>query len=447
MKHLKLFVALFAMLALGVTNAWGAETTVSWTATTNSLGEAISELNGTDVGTIKTGSFEWNYTRTLVSLNTGKKDYVAMSNGYMQLGSSNAGETLQLTTSNIPGTIKSVAVDCWSKNGAHNLTISVGGTSYYSGATPSTSGNTKSGTGTSSGTIDIKFTISKANALYVKSITVVYEETSGSGGEEPEDIVKTLKSIAVKGMTTNYEIGDNFNFDGTCTATYSVTQNDVAQEDETKEVTPTSVSTPDMSTVGEKEVTVTYTEGGKTVTATYTINVTEHVITAGEYALALNNTFFGTTAGVAVTAFPTSATQDDITVTLNGEGNKTRTDADCVRMYTGNTLTFSVPAGYVITSITFAEPSSKRWDGSITVDADTYTEDTKSWAGSAQEVKFSFGAQNRIATATVTYAEAGPTTALDNIAVEGKAVKAIVNGQLIIIKNGVQYNAQGQVIK
>lgn len=41
----------------------------------------------------------------------------------------------------------------------------------------------------------------------------------------------------------------------------------------------------------------------------------------------------------------------------------------------------------------------------------------------------------------------GPATALENIAVEGKAVKAIVNGQLIIIKNGVLYNAQGQVIK
>ena len=41
----------------------------------------------------------------------------------------------------------------------------------------------------------------------------------------------------------------------------------------------------------------------------------------------------------------------------------------------------------------------------------------------------------------------GPGTALENIAVEGKAVKAIVNGQLIIIKNGVQYNAQGQVVK
>ena len=41
----------------------------------------------------------------------------------------------------------------------------------------------------------------------------------------------------------------------------------------------------------------------------------------------------------------------------------------------------------------------------------------------------------------------GPGTALDNIAVEAKTIKMIKNGQLIIIKNGVQYNVQGQVIK
>ena len=40
-----------------------------------------------------------------------------------------------------------------------------------------------------------------------------------------------------------------------------------------------------------------------------------------------------------------------------------------------------------------------------------------------------------------------PTTALDNIAIEGKVVKTIINGQLIIINNGVQYNALGQVIR
>ena len=41
----------------------------------------------------------------------------------------------------------------------------------------------------------------------------------------------------------------------------------------------------------------------------------------------------------------------------------------------------------------------------------------------------------------------GPGTALDNVDVEAKTIKMIKNGQLIIIKNGVQYNVQGQVIK
>ena len=38
-------------------------------------------------------------------------------------------------------------------------------------------------------------------------------------------------------------------------------------------------------------------------------------------------------------------------------------------------------------------------------------------------------------------------TALDNVTTTVAPVKAIVNGQLIIIKNGVQYNAQGAVVK
>ena len=41
----------------------------------------------------------------------------------------------------------------------------------------------------------------------------------------------------------------------------------------------------------------------------------------------------------------------------------------------------------------------------------------------------------------------GATTALDNIDATVAPVKAIVNGQLVITKDGVQYNAQGQVVK
>ena len=75
----------------------------------------------------------------------------------------------------------------------------------------------------------------------------------------------TLVSIAVSGQTTTYNVGDSFSFDGTCTATYD--------DESTKQVTPTSVSSPDMSTASTKTVTVTYTENGVTVTTTYDIVV------------------------------------------------------------------------------------------------------------------------------------------------------------------------------
>lgn len=75
---------------------------------------------------------------------------------------------------------------------------------------------------------------------------------------------KTLSSISVSGQTTSYNVGDDFSFDGICTAKYS--------DNSTKTVTP-SVSTPDMNSAGNKTVTVSYTEGGITVNATYTITV------------------------------------------------------------------------------------------------------------------------------------------------------------------------------
>jgi hypothetical protein len=58
---------------------------------------------------------------------------------------------------------------------------------------------------------------------------------------------------------------------------------------------------------------------------------------------------------------------------------------------------------------------------------------------------------NLVADATVYVLEVelekAPTTDIDNITVEDKATKAIINGQLVIIKNGVQYNAQGAILK
>ena len=155
-----------------------AESTVSWTAASGALGSAISAQGGTASGTIKTGEFEWNYTRTLVSLTKDKKDYIAINNNYsdaLQLGSSNALETIVLNTSNIPGIIKKVIVNSAGTN--HKISITVNGIEYLSETTMAASLANYSGTGTESGEIIISImnTGSTKKAFYLKSITVCYE--------------------------------------------------------------------------------------------------------------------------------------------------------------------------------------------------------------------------------------------------------------------------------
>lgn len=85
----------------------------------------------------------------------------------------------------------------------------------------------------------------------------------------------TITTAALTGITldttsvqTTFTVGDTFNSTGlVVTAAYD--------DNSTKQVTPTSVSAPDMTTAGTKTITVSYTENGVTVTADYTITVNE----------------------------------------------------------------------------------------------------------------------------------------------------------------------------
>ena len=83
-----------------------------------------------------------------------------------------------------------------------------------------------------------------------------------------EDVAQaTLLSISVSGQTTSFNIGDTFTFDGTVTATYD--------DGTTKNVTSkATVSTPDMTTVGTKTVTVSFEDQE----VTYDITVNEKAI-------------------------------------------------------------------------------------------------------------------------------------------------------------------------
>lgn len=143
----------------------GTDKSVTWTATSGGLGSGIGE------GTIETEEFSWNYTRTLIS----GSSYTGWTSSCIQLGKNGGVENLTLSTSNIPGTIKSVSVECSSYNNAHKVSISVGGTTYKSSTSTAkwTTVSAVTGTGTSSGEIVISFT-DGTRALYIKSISVTY---------------------------------------------------------------------------------------------------------------------------------------------------------------------------------------------------------------------------------------------------------------------------------
>ena len=101
----------------------------------------------------------------------------------------------------------------------------------------------------------------------IKAITVKYTD------DDAPVVTPTLESIAVSGQTTTFTVGDTFTFDGKVTATYS--------DGSTKEVQPTEVSKPDMTTAGTQEVTVSYTEKDATATTSYEITVNEPVEEGG----------------------------------------------------------------------------------------------------------------------------------------------------------------------
>ncbi len=195
MKHFTLLKTWLTVLLLlvRVGTTWAEDKTVTWKASSGALGTAISSVNGTATGTISTGSFSWSYTRTLTALAKNKSDYISYisASGYIQLGSGNASQDLEFRTSNIPGIIKSISIECASNgtspNPTHSLSVTVGGSSYdlepVKVPFPSisngsiTAGGIVSATGSSSGEIVISFTGNKVQkALYIKSISVTYAE-------------------------------------------------------------------------------------------------------------------------------------------------------------------------------------------------------------------------------------------------------------------------------
>ena len=134
------------------------------------------------------------------------------------------------------------------------------GNSTWINATASVDGTTVTITPTN-GKVAISATI--GGTCGFTSATLNYTSGSSSSASPLESI-----SLNTSNTQTEFTVGDSFDYSGlVVTAHY---------EDGTEDfVDPTSVSSPNMTTAGTKEITVSYTENSVTKTAKYNITVVE----------------------------------------------------------------------------------------------------------------------------------------------------------------------------
>ena len=166
---------------------------------------------------------------------------------------------------------------------------------------------------------------------------------------------KTLSSITINtdNVTKSFYVDDTFEHDNlVVTAHFSDSSSDVVSSSAT-------VTTPDMSTAGEKTVTVSYTYGGTTKTAQYTITVIEGGGSqTGSFTWNLSIASYNTPTSTELVTWSSSC------ATLTAERASGKTAANnylggdsnartSSRFYTGNTMRFVPASNYEITSVVF----------------------------------------------------------------------------------------------
>ncbi len=424
MKKIKLFFALFAMLALNVGNAWAAEETITF------------EYDGSDVITKNTYSTTYAFHRWTATSTDGTIIYAGgktsnANNGSawgLRYANNRVGEVIgniepsydasaswktnipSGAVGAIPGNIKQIKVFFHNAtSGTRGCYILVSKNQIYADdLVPNTtpSGATKSSKLTSndyaatpaSQTYETSdgykyFGVVSANSSFigVKKIVVTYET---SGSTEP-----VLSSIEISGDLENktYEEGDELDLTGlTVLANY--------ESGDPKDVTNDVEWSYEPLTAGQTSVTVTATYEDKMATQPiYGLTVNEHIITPDEYCITPNNDFWGTSynGSDANAATTLSGTQNDISIHHTKSGSNLYVNNTQTRVYTNHAMQISVPSGYVITSIAFTADGNN-WAGTHTADVGEMT-DSKTWTGANQNVTITFAGTCRITNICVTY--------------------------------------------
>ena len=289
------------------------------TAPTNTTYEAGEYFDPT--GLVITKTFSDNSTQDVAYNSQTASQFTFTPNTSTPLTTSNIAVTIvvggkstsQAITVNEPKVLSSISISGQTTSFVEGDTFSFGGTvtAHYTDST------------TADVTSQATFTGYTMTTVGSQTVTVSY------GGKSTSYSITisqgTVSSISVSGQTTSYIKNQGFSFDGTCTATFA--------NGYQKSVTPTSVSSPNMTTAGEKQITVSFTYNGNTVSTTYNITVAanrvvmEETTTTG-YSVIGTITYPSNTETISVNTLSTS-TSGYTTIESNairlGSGSNTGT--------------------------------------------------------------------------------------------------------------------------
>ena len=259
----------------------------------------------------------------------------------------------------------------------------------------------------------------------------------------------TLTSLTISGTATKvtYVAGDTFDPAGlVVTATYS---------DETEDNVTDQVDwTFDPSILDEATTIVSVSATFKeTNSAPFAVNVT--VLSAPKTItidLSKNETTTATAEtlewkGTILTI--TSSRTSGSTAVNNYYPGTTGKNYTSTRFYKNNTLTFTHADGITLGTITYTATSE---DYATAMANSTWTNAKASVNGTTvtitptdgeKVVSATIGATTGGTSFVINYFGEAKPTAIDNTAVETPVIKTIENGQLVILRDGVKYNAMG----
>ncbi len=318
--------------------------------------EALDSNGNVLASDVKTGAdvVTTSYGDTVFTIDSGLAGCTGIKITYVTKGGGNWGVktvswTATYSTEEEEATLSSIAV----KTAPTKLTYTAGDSFAPAGLViTATYGDSTTADISYSGNED-SFEFDPADNLQTSDVSV----TISYGGKTCTQAItvnasKTLSSITINtdNVTKTFYIDDTFEHDNlVVTAHYSDSSSDVVSSSAT-------VTTPDMSTAGEKTVTVSYTYGGTTKTASYTITVIEGGGSqTGSFTWDLSIASYNTpTSAQSVTWSSDCATMvaDKYNSSTNAN-NYLPTAQSSSRFYKDSKLTFTPASNYEITSIVY----------------------------------------------------------------------------------------------